>query len=123
MALKPNLNVDKLLESKDINIKFYNIIALNLKTGFLDPYSIFHYTANLYQREDDSKYYLFNRCENCTMYIINCNKEIYDELKNYITLNDDIEIWETFISNSYQIIPICYRHTTWYGGPIVAQEL
>lgn len=122
MMQRPNLSLDKLLSSTTINLKFNHIPALNINLEFVDPYSIFHYCIDLYERLDGSKYYIFNKLENCTMYIMNCNKEIYNILKEYVTMDDNIEIWQ-FLNNTYEFVPTLYRHFRWYQGEILIEEL
>ena len=116
MFKEPNLKVDKTLLLEEINVKFDNIPGLNFNTSYVYPYSIFHYNICFYEREDGSNYYIFTEFEDCTMFIMNCNEDVYDILSSRIKLNDNIEIWQTIENNNYQIIPNQYRHFEGYGG-------
>ena len=115
MLKEPNLKVDKKLQLEEINVKFDNIPGLNFKTGYVDPCSIFHYNICFYEREDGSNYYIFTEFEDSTMFIMNCNKDVYDILSSKIKLDDNMEIWQTVENNNYQIIPTQYRHFVGYG--------
>lgn len=118
MSRFPNLSKDQLLMTKEINIQLDGKPALNFKTGNLDSFSKLHYQVKMYKKAEGKKYYIFEAKDDCTMFIMNCNKDIYDILKDYIEINDNIDIFEPF-NDHYVIIPTSYRHIDGYGGPTV----
>jgi hypothetical protein len=112
----PNPTVDKLISSKELKCTF-NTPALNFSTLHLDDYSFLHYTARLYENSNNYSYYIFELHDDCTMFIMNCNKGVYDEIQKYIKINDDIDIWEfSKEDNQYTHIPTSYRKEEGIGG-------
>jgi hypothetical protein len=120
--LKPNLIVDKPLTTTILKLKLKDIPSLNTNSGVIDAESIFHYKIKLYERVNGSKYYVFYELTDCSLPIINCNKEIYDILQNYIPIDDAVEVWQP-TNNSYELIPTTYRHTKWYEGNLNIEEM
>lgn len=121
---KPNVEKDKLILQKRINLKFDGMPAMNFKTAKVEIFSRLHYDVKLYQREDNSQYYVFQQRDNCTLFIMNCNKDVYDKLERLIPLNDDIDIFEYSESEretalEYVRIPLQYRHQKGVGIPTV----
>lgn len=112
---KPNREEDKILSIKEIQIEFPDRPAIDPSTGDIVQTSILHYDAELYQRASGSKYYIFKHYDDCTLFIMNCNKPEYDEIKRFIELDDKIDIWITFPEEaSYILIAPEYRHKSKY---------
>ena len=97
----PKLGIDKVLDEYEINLKF-NIPGIDFKTDVINDQSRFHYKVTLYQKENGKKYYLFEDFDDCTLFIMNCNKAVYKELEKYLEINDDIDMWQ-FINNEGEL--------------------
>ena len=78
----PDLKADRLILDRKINFKVINMRTLNYETGKIDDYSIFNYWVKLYEKKNKNKYYVFNCNPDCTLFIMNCNKVVYDLIEN-----------------------------------------
>ncbi|MGD6794707.1 hypothetical protein [Metabacillus indicus] len=115
--LKPDIKNDKLVFQKEIDFQIEDLPSMNFKAGKIEMFSVFHYDVILYEKTDGSMYYLFKAYEDCTLFIMNCNKDIYDILEKFIKITDDVSIFDYDPSNKrssleYVIIPEEYREST-----------
>lgn len=111
---KINPKVDKFISRTEIKILVKGAPSLSFKNNKMYNDSYLHYNAELYKTFEGNKYYLFKCFDDCTLYIMNCNKNIYDELEKIIELNDDIMIYESDDDNF--LIPPSYRKVDGIGG-------
>lgn len=92
--IQPDLRVDKLKLQKEVHFTIEGAPAINIRTGQIEPFSRFHYDTKLYEKPNGLRYYLFNPYDDCTLYIMNCNKDVYDFLGGIIPIDDETEIFE-----------------------------
>lgn len=110
-----NPKVDKFISKKEVKILVKGAPALSFKNNKMYNDSYLHYNAELYKTLEGYKYYLFKCFDDCTLYIMNCNKNIYEELEKIIELNDDIMIYESDDEDNC-LIPPSYRKIDGVGG-------
>jgi hypothetical protein len=124
-VIRPQLEVDTLILQKEIDFAVEDMPAINFQTGQLEMHSVFHYDVSLYKKQSGEQYYLFKHHKDCTLFIMNCNKDIYDILEqNFITIKD-ITIFEHSESSKgesleFVEIPGSYRDNGGYSGmPVI----
>lgn len=110
-----NSKVDKLISRTEVKILVEGLPSLSFKDGKIYNDSYLHYNADFYKTKEGDKYYLFKCINDSTLFIMNCNKAIYDELEKIIELNDNIMIYESD-DKSNTLIPLAYRKTDGIGG-------
>lgn len=118
--IRPDFKKDKFISRTEIGILIDGMPSMNFKEGKVYNHTLFHYNADLYQNNKGEKYYLFRSFDDCTLYIMNCNKEIYEELYKQIELDDSIPIFGVETKGEkeedYYSIPIEYRKEDGFGG-------
>lgn len=92
--INPDINTDELVLQKEIDFKLEDQPAMNFKTGQVEMFSIFHYDVKLFKKKDGQHYYLFKVHDDCTLYIMNCNKLVYDLLEKHFIPIKDVPIFE-----------------------------
>lgn len=92
--LRPDIDNDVLVFQKEVHFDIEGAPTMNFKTMQLDPFSKFHYDVKMYQKTTGEQYYLFSAFDDCTIYIMNCNKDVYDFLSKLIPISDDITIFD-----------------------------
>ncbi len=124
--IEPNPSIDELVLQKEIDFKVEGAPAMNFKNMRMEPFSIFHYDVQLYKNTKGERYYLFSCYDDCTLYIMNCNKDIYDILKqNFIEISDDTDIFECSNKDrgtSLEFVPVpkSYRYEKGPSGtPVI----
>ncbi|QCR33119.1 hypothetical protein [Lysinibacillus sp. SGAir0095] len=120
--IKPNPKSDELVLKEEIHFTIDGMPTMNFSTGQLDSFSTFHYDVKLYKNAKGKKYYLFNCYKDCTLFIMNCNQEIYELLEKIIPINDDIEIFEHSPGKKgleFVAIPEEYRKTSGFSGSAI----
>jgi hypothetical protein len=119
--LKPDINNDSLVLQKEINFTIEGAPTMNFRTFQLDPFSIFHYDVQMYEKASGEQYYLFKQFDDCTLFIMNCNKDIYDILSTQLTITDDITIFDYSPGSSLEFvaIPESYRYNPGSSGMTV----
>ncbi|AQM61008.1 hypothetical protein [Clostridium baratii] len=120
MIVKPNLKKDKFISRTEVKILVEGMPAFSFKDEEIYNDSCLHYNGDLYRTNDGEEYYIFRELDYCTLYIMNCNKEIYNVLSKQIKLTDDIAIFDSIKEENgeerYVNIPVSYRHIEGFRG-------
>lgn len=121
MVIEPNIKKDKLILKKEVSILVEGLPSFSFKNGKLYNDSFLHYDAELYETEKKEKYYIFKSFDDCTLYIMNCNEEIYKVLSKQIEIDDSIDIFDVSSDfknkkETYHFIPTSYRKEEGFGG-------
>ncbi|GEM_PF-3606348 len=119
MISEPTLKKDKFILRKEVSVLVEGMPSFNFNDGKLYNDSCLRYNADLYRTDEGEQYYIFRALEYCTLFIMNCNKEVYRAISQQIELNDDIEIFDATTregKEEYVSIPVSYRHEEGFGG-------
>ncbi|NOW07246.1 hypothetical protein [Clostridium beijerinckii] len=123
MVRTPNVKKDKFIVEKEVSVFVEGMPSFSFKDGKLYNDSFLHYNTKLYETSKNEKYYVFKAFDDCTLYIMNCNKEIYKALteSGQIELDSSISIFDESrdIDDNevrYYIIPASYREVEGFGG-------